>query len=80
MGNQIYHRGHREHGGKTNTLHHEGHEVNEVKQVSPMATNASPLDHARRAAGGMQGKQCFVCMGNPDSSGFPLASLLPNFF
>ena len=52
MGNQIYHRGHREHGGKTNTLHHEGHEVNEVKQVSPMATNASPLDHARRAAGG----------------------------
>jgi len=26
-----------------------------------------------------KGKQLFVCMGNPDSSGFPLATLLPNF-
>ena len=25
-------------------------------------------------------KQYFVCMGNPDSSGFPLATLLPNFY
>ena len=25
------------------------------------------------------GKQLFVCGGNPDSSGFPLATLLPNF-
>ena len=44
-------------------FHHEGHEVNEVKPGSAgrqtgfmhfavPATNASPLDHARRAAGG----------------------------
>ena len=26
------------------------------------------------------GKQLFVCMGNPDSSVFPLATLLPNFY
>lgn len=25
-------------------------------------------------------KQFFVCRGNPDSSGFPLASLLRNFY
>ena len=27
---QFYHRGRRAHGGKTNTLHHEEHEGNEV--------------------------------------------------
>ena len=27
-----------------------------------------------------KGKQLFVCRGNPDSSGFPLATLLPNFY
>jgi len=48
---------------RTNTLHHEGHEVNEVnpgsagrltgfRDFAVPATNASSLDHARRAAGG----------------------------
>ena len=31
---QFYHRGRRAHGGNTNTLHHEGHEVNEVNPGS----------------------------------------------
>ena len=48
--------------------------------LSPLATNAPPLDHVRRAAGGKERKQLFVCGGNPDSSGFPLATLLPNFY
>jgi len=60
---QIYLRVHRGHGGKINTLHHEEHEGNEVNPGSAAlrsgildfavpSTNASPLDHARRAAGG----------------------------
>ena len=40
----------------------------------------SPLDRARRAAGGVLLETFFVCSGNPDSSGFPLASLLPNLW
>ncbi len=44
--------------------------------ISPLATNVSPL---KRPAAANKGKQCFVCMGNPDSSGFPLATLLRNF-
>jgi len=60
---QFYQRGRRGHGGKTNTLHHVEHEVNEVKPGSAgrltgfrdfavPATNVSALDHVRRAAGG----------------------------
>jgi hypothetical protein len=40
--------------------------------ISPLATNASPLDHARRAAGGMLRETIFCLQGT-------LASLLRNF-
>ena len=56
--------------------HHEGHEVNEAKpgcaglqtgfiDFAVPATNASPLDHARRAAGGELGETMFCLQGKP---------------
>ena len=53
--------------------------------LSPLAINpatAGPLDHARRAAGGMLRETIFCLQSRDcgtDSSGFPLASLLRNF-
>ncbi len=59
----VFNRNGQEMQDKKRQLHHEEHEVNEVKPGSAgrltgfihfavPATNASPLDHARRAAGG----------------------------
>ena len=70
------------------------HEVNEAKPGSAgrltgfidftvPATNASPLDHARRAAGGELGETMFCLKSRAcgiDSLRFPLATLLRNFF
>ena len=50
--------------------------------ISPLATNASPLDHARRAAEAKL-RETIICLRfrdcGTDSSGFPFATLLPNF-
>ena len=76
---------------RTNTLHHEGHEVNEVDPGSDgrqsgfihfavPATNASPLDHARRAAGGKLRETIFCLRGKPGQFRVPPRYPPPELF
>ena len=71
-------------------LYHEEHEDNEGKPGNAALRSGfktfrlwRPTPRRWITPGGPpvagNGKQLFVCGGNPDSSGFPLATLLPNF-
>ena len=48
--------------------------------ISPLATNASPLDHARRAAGGELGETMFCLQGKPGQFQVPPCIPPPELF